>query len=157
MPLGAPTPAWPSVSPPVRGRCGRDAPSGVAAHASASPRGLLGNLRPMAPEPRVPDDAAARAATLRDEIQGHNERYFILDDPIVSDAEYDALLRELLDLETRYPSLVTPDSPTQRPGGHASATFAPVSHVQPMLSLDNAFTDDEVRAWYERIARLVPG
>ena len=111
----------------------------------------------MAPEPRVPDDAAARAATLRDEIQGHNERYFILDDPIVSDAEYDALLRELLDLETRYPSLVTPDSPTQRPGGHASATFAPVTHVQPMLSLDNAFTSDEVRAWYVRISRLVPG
>ena len=111
----------------------------------------------MAPEPRVPDDAAARAATLRDEIQGHNERYFILDDPIVSDAEYDALLRELLDLETRYPSLVTPDSPTQRPGGHASATFAPVTHVQPMLSLDNAFTSDEVRAWYLRISRLVPG
>ena len=111
----------------------------------------------MAPEPRVPEDAAARAATLRDEIQSHNERYFVDDDPTISDAEYDALVRELLDLETRYPSLVTPDSPTQRPGGHASATFAPVSHVQPMLSLDNAFTDDEVRAWYERIARLVPG
>jgi len=110
----------------------------------------------MAPEARVPADAAARAATLRDEIQGHNERYFLLDDPIVSDAEYDALLRELLDLEARYPTLVTPDSPTQRPGGYASATFAPVTHVQPMLSLDNAFSADEVRAWYTRISRLVP-
>ncbi|HWW45637.1 MAG TPA: NAD-dependent DNA ligase LigA, partial [Acidimicrobiia bacterium] len=111
----------------------------------------------MAQETRVPEGASERAATLRDEIQGHNERYFLLDDPVISDAEYDALLRELLDLEARFPSLVTPDSPTQRPGGHASATFAPVTHLQPMLSLDNAFTPDEVRAWYTRIARLVPG
>ncbi|HEV2310191.1 MAG TPA: NAD-dependent DNA ligase LigA, partial [Acidimicrobiia bacterium] len=110
----------------------------------------------MSAEPRVPDDAAARAAALRAEIDANNERYFGLDDPIISDAEYDALFRELVDLEARHPTLVTPDSPTQRPG-HASATFAPVQHVQPMLSLDNAFTDDEVRAWYTRISRLVPG
>ncbi len=64
-------------------------------------------------------------------------------------------MRELLDLEAEYPELVTPDSPTQRPGGAASATFAPVTHVVPMLSLDNAFTADEVRAWFTRIARLV--
>ena len=111
----------------------------------------------MAEVSRVPSEVAARAAELREELTQHNERYFVLDDPIISDAEYDSMLRELLDLEAEFPALVTPDSPTQRPGGAPSATFAPVTHVQPMLSLDNAFTAEEVRAWYARIARLVPG
>ena len=100
---------------------------------------------------------AARAAQLREELLQHNERYFLLDDPIISDAEYDALMRELLELEREHPELVTPDSPTQRPGGAPSAAFAPVTHVQPMLSLDNAFEEDELRAWFTRISRLVPG
>src|SRR5262249_3648401 len=95
--------------------------------------------------------AVARAAPLREELLEHNERYFVLDDPIISDAEYDALLRELVDLEREHPELVTPDSPTQRPGGAPSAAFAPVTHLQPMLSLDNAFTADELRAWFTRI------
>jgi DNA ligase (NAD+) len=110
----------------------------------------------MADTARVDDEAAARAAALRDELREHNDRYFLLDDPIISDAEYDALLRELIDLEAAHPALVPPDSPTQHPGGAPSATFAPVTHVVPMLSLDNAFTADEVRAWYARITRLVP-
>ncbi len=100
---------------------------------------------------------AARVAQLRAELLEHNERYFLLDDPIISDAEYDALMRELLDLEREHPELVTADSPTQRPGGAPSAAFAPVTHVQPMLSLDNAFQEDELRAWFTRISRLVPG
>jgi DNA ligase (NAD+) len=98
----------------------------------------------------------ARAAQLREELLEHNERYFLLDDPIISDAEYDALMRELLELERDHPELVTPDSPTQRPGGAPSAAFAPVTHVQPMLSLDNAFTAEELRAWFIRISKLVP-
>ncbi len=103
----------------------------------------------------VPDAAAARAADLRRELAEHNERYFVLDDPVVSDGEFDELMRELRSLEASYPTLVTPDSPTQRPGGAPSATFAPVTHVVPMLSLDNAFTDAELRAWHTRVARLV--
>ena len=105
----------------------------------------------------VPEDATRRAAALRAGLEDHNYRYYVLDDPSVSDAEFDALLRELRDLEAQYPELVTPDSPTQRPGGAPSATFAPVTHDAPMLSLDNAFDRGELDAWYERITRLVPG
>ncbi len=110
----------------------------------------------MAAPTRVPEDAAARVDELRRELAEHNERYFVLDDPIISDAEFDELMRELRVLEASYPALATPDSPTQRPGGAPSATFAPVTHVVPMLSLDNAFTDAELRAWHTRVARLVP-
>jgi DNA ligase (NAD+) len=83
----------------------------------------------------VPAAAAARAAALRKEIAGHDHRYYILDAPTVSDAEYDALFRELSDLEERYPALVTPESPTQRVAGAVAATFAPVAHRVPMLSI----------------------
>jgi len=101
-------------------------------------------------------DPAARAAELRGQIEYHNERYYLLDDPEISDAEFDALLRELQAIEAAHPDLVTPDSPTQRAGVRfATATFAPVQHVVPMLSLDNAFGHDELRAWYERISRIV--
>lgn len=100
-------------------------------------------------------DAATRVDALRRELTEHNERYFVLDDPIISDAEFDELMGELRALEASHPSLITPDSPTQRPGGAPSATFAPVTHVVPMLSLDNAFTDAELRAWHARISRLV--
>lgn len=109
----------------------------------------------MAKSVTAPDAAATRAAELRRELAEHNERYFVLDDPVISDGEFDALMRELRGLEASYPELANPDSPTQRPGGVPSATFAPVTHVVPMLSLDNAFTDAELRAWYTRIARLV--
>jgi DNA ligase (NAD+) len=104
----------------------------------------------------APEDAEARAAELRAQVEYHNERYFVFDEPEVSDAEYDALVRELKELEARYPKLVTPDSPTQRPGGAPSATFAPVNHVVPMLSLDNAFTLEDLLAWGKRLERLVP-
>ena len=104
----------------------------------------------------APEKAARRAAELRAELEDHNYRYFMLDDPSVSDAEFDALMRELRELEAEHPELVTPDSPTQHPGGVPSTTFAPVTHDAPMLSLDNAFDRSELEAWYERITRLVP-
>jgi DNA ligase (NAD+) len=103
----------------------------------------------------VPDDARERAAQLRGEIDYHNTQYFVDDEPEVSDAEFDALVRELRELEAAYPSLVVPDSPTQRPGGAAASTFAPVRHRLPMLSLDNAFSRDELQAWADRVGKLV--
>jgi DNA ligase (NAD+) len=104
----------------------------------------------------APEASARRAQALRDELEDHNHRYFVLDDPSVSDAEFDALMRELRELEAEYPDLVTPDSPTQHPGGAPATTFAPVTHDARMLSLDNAFDRGELDAWYERIAKLVP-
>ena len=101
-------------------------------------------------------DPAARVAELRELIEYHNDRYFVDDTPEIADAEFDALVRELRDLEAKHPELVTPDSPTQRPGGARSATFAPVVHVVPMLSLDNAFNREELGAWHDRIVKLVP-
>ena len=99
----------------------------------------------------VPATAAARAAVLRREIEGHDYRYYVMDAPTVSDAEYDALFRELADLEVRYPALVTPESPTQRVSGTAAGAFAAVTHGTPMLSLNNAFTDEEVEAFDRRV------
>jgi len=93
----------------------------------------------------------ARAAELRESLRFHNYRYHVLDDPVVSDSEYDAILRELEALEARRPELVTPDSPTQRVGAPPSAAFAPVRHRVPMISLDNAYSLEEARAWNERI------
>ena len=106
------------------------------------------------PRAEAPD---ARAARLRDEIEYHNERYHQLDDPVVSDAEYDALVRQLRELEDAHPELVTPDSPTQRVGAAPSSLFAPVTHRVPMMSLDNAFSDDELQAWGDRIIRNIGG
>ncbi len=103
----------------------------------------------------APDDATARAAELRELIDYHSTRYFVYDDPEIADAEFDELMRELAALEAEHPELVTPDSPTQRPGGAASATFTSVRHLLPMLSLDNAFSRDELMAWGTRIAKLV--
>ena len=102
-------------------------------------------------------DAEARVAELRELIEYYDDRYFARDAPEISDAEYDTLARELVDLETQHPELVTPDSPTQRPGGAPSATFAHVGHIVPMFSLDNAFNLEELLAWGKRIERLVPG
>ena len=103
-----------------------------------------------------PTDAVQRVEQLRELIEYHNERYFVFDEPEVSDAEFDALVRELRALETKYPSLVVADSPTQRPGGRPASTFAPVVHRVPMLSLDNAVSREELLAWGTRIERLVP-
>jgi len=94
-----------------------------------------------------------RIEELRREIEYHNYRYYVLDQPEISDAEYDALMRELEELEQAHPELVTPDSPTQRVGVPPSSAFAPVRHLEPMFSLDNAFDVDELEAWQERVVR----
>jgi DNA ligase (NAD+) len=96
-----------------------------------------------------------RADELRRELEHHNRRYYVLDDPEVSDAEYDALLNELRAIEADNPDLVTPDSPTQRVGGAPLEKFAPVTHLQPMLSLANARNEEELRAWDQRIRNLL--
>jgi DNA ligase (NAD+) len=99
-----------------------------------------------------------RAERLRAEITEHNRRYHELDDPVISDADFDALVRELRALEEEFPELITPDSPTQRVGGAPLTTvFAPVTHAVPMMSLDNVFGDDELRAWVERLHRRLAG
>jgi DNA ligase (NAD+) len=98
-------------------------------------------------------DAAPRVAELRRSIDRANQLYYVEDAPELSDAEYDALLRELVDLEAAYPELVTPDSPTQRVGFAPAATFSEVRHGQPMLSLGNAFSHDELRAFDARLRR----
>jgi DNA ligase (NAD+) len=94
---------------------------------------------------------AARIAQLRERIDEHNYRYHVLDAPAISDAAYDALLRELQKLEAEHPDLITPDSPTQRVGAQPSAAFAEVRHAVPMLSLDNAFSEEEVGDFVRRI------
>ena len=94
---------------------------------------------------------AARIARLRAQIEQHNHRYYVLDDPSVSDAEYDQLFRELQALEAQHPELLTPDSPTLRVGGAPLKIFREVQHRTPMLSLNNAFSEAEVRAFDARI------
>jgi DNA ligase (NAD+) len=100
-------------------------------------------------------DAKRRVEELRDLINYHNWRYHVLDDPEIADAEYDQLMRELKGLEEEFPELITPDSPTQRVGGAPTELFAPVRHRTPMLSLDNAFSWDELHAWGGRVLRAL--
>jgi DNA ligase (NAD+) len=99
--------------------------------------------------------AQARAEELRAQINHHNYRYHVLDEPEISDAEFDSLMRELRGLEGAHPELITPESPTQRVGGEASETFDAVEHPVPLLSLANAFNEEELRAWYARVVRLL--
>lgn len=101
------------------------------------------------------ENPAQRIDELREQLRFHNYRYYVLDDPIASDAEYDALMRELRALEEAHPELITPDSPTQRVGAAASDRFAKVRHPVPMLSLGNAFNEDDLRAWRGRVLRLL--
>jgi DNA ligase (NAD+) len=101
------------------------------------------------------EQAQARIAELRTLIDRANRQYYELDQPEMTDAEYDALFRELVDLETQYPELITPDSPTQRVGGPPSDVFAKVTHRTPMLSLSNAFDRDEVRDFDKRVHRAL--
>ena len=103
----------------------------------------------------VPAKIRRRVETLREEIRAHDRRYYEEDAPIVSDAEYDALLRELQTLEAEHPSLATPDSPTVRVGGAPGERFPRAPHIQPMLSLENALDDEELREWIGRVERGV--
>jgi DNA ligase (NAD+) len=105
----------------------------------------------------ISQDPPSRAEELRRQIDYHNRRYFELDDPEISDATYDELLRELQAIEEAYPDLRTPDSPTQRIGGVATTLFAAVRHRQPMMSLDKAFSFDERLAWAKRMERFISG
>lgn len=98
-------------------------------------------------------DSVARIEELRKLIIHHNERYYGKDSPEVSDAEYDELYSELVALEDQHPDLITPDSPTQKPGNAQESTFASVEHLVPMLSLDNAFSDEELNAWGDRVVK----
>jgi DNA ligase (NAD+) len=101
-------------------------------------------------------DAAERLEKLREAVRYHAYRYYVLDDPVISDAEYDTLWRELVALEAERPDLVTPDSPTQRVPGTPSERFVKVRHPAPILSLANAFGRQELLAWRDRFARLLP-
>ncbi|MBS0001505.1 MAG: NAD-dependent DNA ligase LigA [Thioalkalivibrio sp.] len=104
----------------------------------------------MTPRDRA-GDAARRAAELRERIAYHDRRYYVLDNPEISDAEYDELLAELQRIEAGHPELVVPESPTQRVGGAPATSFEPVRHRLPMLSLNNGFTEDELLAFDRRV------
>jgi DNA ligase (NAD+) len=101
------------------------------------------------------DSAAGRVKTLKADIDYHNRRYYQLDAPEITDARYDDLMRELQALETEFPSLTEPDSPTQRVGAPPLSKFAPVEHLTPMLSLANAFSDEEIREFDRRCRRFL--
>ncbi len=101
-------------------------------------------------------DATKRIDELRAQVRYHAHRYHVLDDPIISDDAYDALYRELQELEAAHPELISFDSPTQRVGGELREEFTSVEHPLPMLSLGNAFNPDELRAWRDRFLRLLP-
>ncbi len=101
-------------------------------------------------------EARTRIEALRNEIEEHNWRYYEKAAPTISDREYDRLYKELVDLETQFPELVTPDSPTQHVGGKPLQAFAQIQHRVPMLSLDNTYSEEEVVNFYKRITRLLP-
>src|SRR5438094_1199787 len=95
-------------------------------------------------------------AQLREEIRKHDRLYYENAAPIISDREYDRLYKELVDLETQFPDLVVPDSPTRRVGGKPLEAFAQIQHIAPMLSLDNTYSEQEVANFYKRMTRLLP-
>ncbi|MEK7206347.1 MAG: NAD-dependent DNA ligase LigA, partial [Pseudomonadota bacterium] len=99
------------------------------------------------------DQRRRRAEELRNEINTHNYRYYVLDQPVISDAQYDKLLRALQEIEKTHPELITHDSPTQRVGAAPLASFGQVRHKLPMTSMDNAFTDEEVGEWDQRVRK----
>jgi DNA ligase (NAD+) len=103
----------------------------------------------------IPQEVVARVQELREQINYHNYRYYVLDDPVISDAEFDRLLQELIGLEERYPRLLTPDSPSQRVGAAPLEKFETVRHRLPMISLENAFSEGEVREFEERLQRFL--
>ncbi len=102
---------------------------------------------------RNASDARKRAEELRAEIAHHDYRYYVLGEPEISDAEYDVLMRKLVEIERAHPEFITPDSPTQRVGAPPSTLFAPVRHSDKILSLDNVFDDDELDHWYENVKK----
>jgi DNA ligase (NAD+) len=105
----------------------------------------------------TPTEARNRHASLVREIREHDHRYYVLAQPAIRDREYDALYRELLDLERHFPELSTPDSPSQRVGGQPLSAFQTVRHVRPMLSLDNTYSESELREFIARVTKALPG
>ncbi len=103
----------------------------------------------------IPEEIKKRAEKLRKEIEYHNYRYYTLDDPVITDYEYDMLLKELIDLENKYPALKTPNSPTQRIGAKILDGFSPVRHPSLMYSLDNIYSFEELKEFDERIKKLI--
>jgi len=104
--------------------------------------------------PAASKDLAKKIESLRDKIRRHESLYYVLDQPEISDAEFDKLMQQLKDLEAQHPELVTPDSPTQRVGGKPREGFVKVPHSSPMLSLDNTYNEDELRGWERRVHEL---
>jgi DNA ligase (NAD+) len=107
-------------------------------------------ISPMSQSP------AERASELRALVNYHSYRYHILSSPVVTDGEYDALFQELQQIEAEHPELLTTDSPTQRVGSAVRGDLPKVRHAVPVLSLSNAFSDDDMRAWRDRLLRLLP-
>src|SRR5215469_16933637 len=102
------------------------------------------------------DQAKARHAQLAEEIRRHDHAYYVVAQPTISDRDYDRLYHELLDLEKEFPELATSDSPSQRVGGVPLKQFQPVKHIVPMLSLDNTYSQQELRDFVARVQRILP-
>ena len=127
--------------------------TGEAAPETAEPGAGAAQAGAGAAEPGA--GVRQRHAELAKLVDEHRYRYFVLDRPTISDAEFDEMMRELEEIERAFPELRTPDSPTQRVGGTYSTEFTAVDHIEPMMSLDNAFQDDELVAWVRRVEREV--
>ena len=119
----------------------------------AATRALQEDLSSVTPENCSTNEAAALGERLREVIRAHDDRYYLEDDPVIADAEYDRLFAFLRQLEEEFPSLATPDSPTNRVGSEPLEQFEKVQHREPLLSLSNAFGEEELRAWYQRCLR----
>src|ERR1700757_1361711 len=104
--------------------------------------------------PTASKDIENKIEGLRDEIRHHEYRYFVLDDPEISDFDFDKLIEQLKKLEAEHPELITPDSPTQRVGGKPREGVVKVAHSSPMLSLDNTYSEEELRGWERRVHEL---
>src|SRR5438046_361041 len=101
-----------------------------------------------------PKDIEKKIEALREKIRHHEYRYYVLDDPEIPDAQFDQLMNSLKKLEAEHPELVTPDSPTQRVGGKPREGFVKAPHSSPMLSLDNTYSEEELRGWERRVHEL---
>src|SRR5206468_3592133 len=120
----------------------------------SNPQRGLGQRLIISAMPSAAKNIDQRLESLREKIRQHEYRYYVLDDPEISDAEFDRLMNELKNLEAEHPDLITPDSPTQRVGGKPREGFVKVRHSSPMLSLDNTYNEEELRAWERRVHEL---
>src|SRR5438046_2600918 len=121
---------------------------------TSNPQRALGQRLIISAMPSAAKDIDQRLESLREKIRQHEYRYYVLDDPEISDAEFDKLMDQLKKLETEHPDLITPDSPTQRVGGKPREGFVKVRHSSPMLSLDNTYSENELRSWERRVHEL---